>query len=143
MRDVAWAPSVGVGRGYLASAGQDKMVFVWTQDGAQGQWSRSALPVFGDVVWRVSWSVAGNVLAVSSGESADWAGVANQKSREADHDSAWATAGDGKVTLWKENLKGEFEEVSVRPRVELATPPRCRLQPITDCLPPTCTLHRS
>lgn len=39
------------------------------------------------MVWRVSWSVSGNVLAVSSG--------------------------DGKVSLWKENLKGAFEEVSV------------------------------
>lgn len=68
VRDVAWAPSVGVGKGYLASAGQDKTVFLWTQDSPTAQWSRSALPAFGDVVWRVSWSVAGNVLAVSSGE---------------------------------------------------------------------------
>ncbi len=43
-------------------------MFVWTQDGGRGEWSRSALPTFGDVVWRVSWSVAGNVLAVSSGK---------------------------------------------------------------------------
>lgn len=69
VRDVAWAPSVGVGRGYLASAGQDKTVFLWTQDSPQGAWNRSALPTFADVVWRVSWSVAGNVLAVSSGQS--------------------------------------------------------------------------
>lgn len=88
-------------------------MFVWTQDGAQGQWSRSALPTFGDVVWRVSWSVAGNVLAVSSGKSGS--GVAG-------HEGVvvmltWlyvVVTGDGKVTLWKENLKGEFEEVSVR-----------------------------
>ncbi|TFY73087.1 hypothetical protein EWM64_g10925, partial [Hericium alpestre] len=38
---------------------------------------------FPDVVWRVSWSLAGNILAVS--------------------------CGDGKVTLWKENLKGVWE----------------------------------
>ena len=41
---------------------------------------------FPDVVWRVSWSLAGNILAVS--------------------------CGDGKVTLWKENLKGVWECVS-------------------------------
>lgn len=38
------------------------------------------------VVWRVSWSLSGNVLAVSTG--------------------------DNKVTLWKETLKGEWEKVS-------------------------------
>ncbi|KAI5477056.1 vesicle budding-related protein, protein transporter SEC13 [Pseudohyphozyma bogoriensis] len=102
VRDVAWAPSVGVGRAYVASAGQDKTVYIWTQDSPRSQWSKVALEPsttspagagapagegkFGDVVWRVSWSVSGNVLAVSSG--------------------------DGKVSLWKENLQGKFEEVS-------------------------------
>ncbi|GAA5914210.1 hypothetical protein JCM8208_001519 [Rhodotorula glutinis] len=107
VRDVAWAPSVGVGKAYLASAGQDKAVCVWTQQDARSAWTRAVLDPsgtdaapqaqgqqqaqqgegrFGDVVWRVSWSVAGNVLAVSSG--------------------------DGKVSLWKENLKGVFENVS-------------------------------
>ncbi|KAM0793259.1 hypothetical protein ACM66B_000721 [Microbotryomycetes sp. NB124-2] len=104
VRDVAWAPSVGVGRAYLASAGQDKTVYIWTQDSPKSTWTNVALEPttaasagqaqqapgaegkFGDAVWRVSWSVSGNVLAVSSG--------------------------DGKVSLWKENLKGKFEEVS-------------------------------
>jgi protein transport protein SEC13 len=40
---------------------------------------------FPDVVWRVSWSVSGALLAVSSG--------------------------DNQVTLWKENLDGVFEQV--------------------------------
>jgi protein transport protein SEC13 len=35
--------------------------------------------------WRVSWSFSGNVLAVSGG--------------------------DNKVTLWKENLRGEWDRV--------------------------------
>jgi len=92
VRDVAWAPSIGIGRAYLASAGQDKVVKIWTQDSPTSEWQCAALepepgkPYFGDVVWRVSWSISGNVLAVSSG--------------------------DGKVSLWKENLKGVFEEVS-------------------------------
>lgn len=86
IRDVAWAPSVGVGKAYLASAGQDKTVFIWTQSDARSAWSKVALEPapqqqqgqgqqqqadgkFPDAVWRVSWSVAGNVLAVSSGAS--------------------------------------------------------------------------
>jgi len=38
---------------------------------------------FEAVLWRVSWSLSGNVLAVSGG--------------------------DNKVSLWKENLKGEWD----------------------------------
>jgi hypothetical protein len=65
---------------------QDKTVYIWTQDSARAPWSKVALEPtnvaptaggapagaegkFGDVVWRVSWSVSGNVLAVSSGQS--------------------------------------------------------------------------
>ena len=117
MRDVAWAPNVGLPRAYIATAGQDKMVYVWTKDGTNGAWVKTALDPssissstpapsqtvaataggsvagagaaggkFPDVVWRVSWSLAGNVLAVS--------------------------CGDGKVTLWKESLKGAWECVN-------------------------------
>ena len=100
VRDVAFAPGVGLPRTYLASAGQDRQVFVWTQDSPGQAWNKRVLDPapylsggqategrFPDVVWRVSWSVTGNVLAVA--------------------------AGDGKVSLWKENLKGgEWECVS-------------------------------
>ncbi|KAF8127346.1 WD40-repeat-containing domain protein [Mycena galopus ATCC 62051] len=72
VRDVAWAPSVGLTRSYIATASQDRTVLCWVRDGPAGQ----QIP---DVVWRVSWSLAGNLLAVS--------------------------CGDGKVTLWKENLR--------------------------------------
>jgi len=40
---------------------------------------------FDNVVWRVSWSPSGNILAVSGG--------------------------DNKVSLWKENLRGQWEKV--------------------------------
>ncbi|KAF7315327.1 Transcription elongation factor SPT5 [Mycena indigotica] len=96
VRDVAWAPSVGLARSYIATASQDRTVCVWVKDAPNGQWTRSTLDPasageaaggkFPDVVWRVSWSLAGNLLAVS--------------------------CGDGKVTLWKENLKGVWECVS-------------------------------
>ncbi|KAF5375860.1 hypothetical protein D9615_008189 [Tricholomella constricta] len=103
VRDVAWAPNIGLPRSYIATASQDKTVLIWTKDTPTSQWVKTALdpsstlnsptstaPLpagkFPDVVWRVSWSLAGNLLAVS--------------------------CGDGKVTLWKENLKGVWECVS-------------------------------
>jgi protein transport protein SEC13 len=100
VRDVAWAPSIGLPRSYIATASQDKTVLIWTKDSPTASWvktpldpssisaagSNAAPGKFPDVVWRVSWSLAGNILAVS--------------------------CGDGKVTLWKENLKGVWECVS-------------------------------
>ena len=94
-RDVAIAPSLGLPRTYLASGSQDRTVLVWTQAGLDAPWNKTALQPspgaadptkFPDTVWRVSWSVSGNVLAVS--------------------------CGDGKVSLWKENLKGNWECIS-------------------------------
>ncbi|KAG2002307.1 protein transporter SEC13 [Coprinopsis cinerea AmutBmut pab1-1] len=103
VRDVAWAPNTGLPRSYIATASQDKTVLIWTKDSPSAPWVKTALDPssaltsptagtpspagkFPDVVWRVSWSLAGNLLAVS--------------------------CGDGKVTLWKENLKGNWECVS-------------------------------
>ncbi|EON99769.1 putative protein transport protein sec13 protein [Phaeoacremonium minimum UCRPA7] len=82
VRDVAWSPTV-LQKSYIASASQDKTVRIWTSDPASpGQWHTKVLN-FEKEVWRVSWSLSGNVLAVSGG--------------------------DNKVTLWKENLRGEWE----------------------------------
>lgn len=87
VRDVAWSPNVGLSKQYIASASQDKTVYVHTQQVANGEWSSTKIDHdFKDTVWRLSWSLSGNVLAVSTG--------------------------DGKVTLWKENLEGVFELVS-------------------------------
>ncbi|TGZ84120.1 transport protein SEC13 [Ascodesmis nigricans] len=84
VRDVAWAPSI-LPKSYIASASQDKSVIIWTADSPNGPWNKKVLQMDA-VVWRVSWSLSGNVLAVSGG--------------------------DNKVTLWKETLKGEWEKVS-------------------------------
>ncbi|KAG2217318.1 hypothetical protein INT45_003512 [Circinella minor] len=84
VRDVAWAPNVGLPKSYLASCSQDKSVLIWTQDTPNAKWTKKTVrQKFPDVVWRVSWSLSGNVLAVS--------------------------CGDNKVTLWKENAKGDWE----------------------------------
>merc|ERR1712060_97154 len=68
VRDTAWAPSLGPGRQTLASCSQDRRVIIWTQkDG--GAWTPRVLHTFEDVVWHVSWSVSGNILAVSGGDN--------------------------------------------------------------------------
>jgi len=102
VRDVAWAPNIGLPRSYIATASQDKSVLIWTKDSPTSPWVKTALDPssnlasaggapppagkFPDIVWRVSWSLSGNLLSVS--------------------------CGDGKVTLWKENLTGQWECVS-------------------------------
>lgn len=97
VRDVAWAPNIGLPRSYLASCSQDRTVIIWSQDAGK-EWVKTQLDggsadkKFPDTVWRVSWSLSGNILAVS--------------------------CGDGKVTLWKEvvsstpGAKEEWECVS-------------------------------
>ncbi|GAB7363864.1 hypothetical protein MBLNU230_g4428t1 [Neophaeotheca triangularis] len=86
VRDVAWSPTP-LSKSYIASASQDRTVRIWTcASGADmadaGSWKCETLD-FEVVVWRVSWSMAGNVLAVS--------------------------AGDNRVSLWKEKMKGGWE----------------------------------
>ncbi|KAI8610921.1 WD40-repeat-containing domain protein [Chytriomyces sp. MP71] len=87
VRDVAWAPSIGLPTSYIASCSQDKTVSIWTQDSPTAPWVRKPLKAepFLDVVWRVSWSHSGNILAVS--------------------------CGDNKVSMWKENLEGVFDQI--------------------------------
>lgn len=83
VRDVCWSPSVLV-RSYIATASQDRTVLIWSQNN-QGEWQKQLLTEekFPDVCWRASWSLSGNILAVSGG--------------------------DNKVSLWKENLQGKWE----------------------------------
>lgn len=83
VRDVDWSPSILL-RSYIATASQDKTVLIWTQDG-NGTWQKQPLTEekFADVCWRCSWSLSGNILAVSGG--------------------------DNRVSLWKENLQGKWE----------------------------------
>ncbi|KAF6780222.1 hypothetical protein AHF37_00252 [Paragonimus kellicotti] len=108
VRDVAWAPSLNISRQMIASCGQDGRVIVWVSTSstnpnavhhgatlepseyAQRPGGTSWLPIvlhtYSDVVWHVSWSITGNILAVSGG--------------------------DNKVTLWKETLEGNWIALS-------------------------------
>lgn len=86
VRDVAWSPTP-LSKSYIASASQDHTVRIWTLPAGAviadaNAWIEETLD-FEVVVWRVSWSMAGNVLAVSGG--------------------------DNRVSLWKEKLKGGWE----------------------------------
>ena len=68
----------------LVSCSQDKKVLIWTRDAASRSWTTQEI-VFGCALWRVSWSVTGNILAVSGS--------------------------DNLVTLWKQNLLGKWEQL--------------------------------
>ena len=48
---------------------QDCRVIIWTNDGSSNAWISKTLHKFNDVVWHVSWSVTGNILAVSGGDN--------------------------------------------------------------------------
>ncbi|KAK2184986.1 hypothetical protein NP493_248g01029 [Ridgeia piscesae] len=86
VRDVAWAPSVGLPKSVIASCSQDCRVIIWMNDGKSGSWEPQILHKFNDVVWHVSWSITGNILAVSGG--------------------------DNKVSMWKETLDGRWVCIS-------------------------------
>ena len=94
VRDVAFAPSLAspsssasTSSPVLASAGQDGKVFVWSESRETGTWTPTLVNDFGSgqPVWRVSWSTAGGVLAVSDSR--------------------------GAVSLWKESVDGQWEQV--------------------------------
>ena len=87
IRDLSWAQYVGGTGLMLASCSQDKQVLIWTLE--NDEW-KEPVPVrkegFAEVVWRVSWSVTGTILAVSSG--------------------------DNKVTLFKQAVDGSWENLN-------------------------------
>ena len=59
-------------------------MIAWTEQ-ADGSWASKLVHNFNVPVWRVSWSVAGNILAVSDANNA--------------------------VSLWKETLDGVWQQV--------------------------------
>ncbi|KAG7268400.1 hypothetical protein CRUP_016274 [Coryphaenoides rupestris] len=93
VRDVGWAPSIGLPTSTIASCSQC-VRFTRMAGSTSGQcedptgntWKAKLLHKFNDVVWHVSWSITGNILAVSGG--------------------------DNKVTLWKESMDGQWACIS-------------------------------
>jgi protein transport protein SEC13 len=84
VRDVAWAPSSSLPCSTFASCSEDRSVFIWKQ--SEAGWEPSLLRAFDAPVWRVSWSITGTVLAVSTG--------------------------DHKVTLWKQAVDESWMQIS-------------------------------
>jgi protein transport protein SEC13 len=70
----------------IASASEDRNVYIWKQNDTNKVWTASLMNQFDAPVWRVSWSVTGNVLAVSTG--------------------------DHKVTLWKQSVDESWVQIS-------------------------------
>ncbi|XP_070397441.1 protein SEC13 homolog isoform X2 [Dermacentor albipictus] len=85
VRDVAWSPAAGQ-PSRIASCSQDCRVIIWTCNFNSGSWQPLLLGTFDDVVWLISWSLTGSVLAVSGG--------------------------DNNVTLWKESRDGSWACIS-------------------------------
>ena len=86
VRDVCWSVNMGLPMNTIASCGQDNKVFIWTQNEPGGEWNKTLLNDFGAPVWRLSWSVMGNVLAVSDANNM--------------------------VTVWKESVDGRWNRIS-------------------------------
>ncbi|CAN7104458.1 unnamed protein product [Brassica rapa subsp. narinosa] len=86
VRDVAWAPNLGLPKSTIASGSQDGKVVIWTVGKEGEQWEGKVLNDFKAPVWRVSWSLTGNLLAVSDGNN--------------------------NVTVWKEAVDGEWQQVT-------------------------------
>lgn len=58
---------------------------IWSQAKASENWEKVVLCELGSTAWRVSWSITGNVLAVSGA--------------------------DNKVSLWKQAIDGNWQNV--------------------------------
>jgi protein transport protein SEC13 len=87
IRDVSWSPNVGLNYETIASCSQDRTVVIWTKGSEDGKWTKKqTLPKFQGTVWKLSWSVTGNILAVS--------------------------ASDNSVSLWKESEDGNYKNIS-------------------------------
>jgi protein transport protein SEC13 len=96
VRDVAWAPNVAVGTDTIASCGQvtsivasllmnqDKAVKFFSFNADKKSWDCLEMGLE-TPVYRLSWSVAGNVVAASEGS--------------------------GRVTLFKQHLDGSWRAV--------------------------------
>ncbi|KAI9115804.1 hypothetical protein K1719_013473 [Acacia pycnantha] len=86
VRDVAWAPNLGLPKSTIASASQDGKVIIWTVAKEGDQWAGKVLHDFKTPVSRVSWALNGITLAVSDENN--------------------------NVTLWKEAVDGEWQQVT-------------------------------
>jgi len=70
VRDVAWCPNVSFSnQSMIASCSQDRSVIIWTSTDGNKTWKGQVLNTFDDVIWHVSWSLNGDMLAISGGDN--------------------------------------------------------------------------
>jgi protein transport protein SEC13 len=69
VRDVAWAPNIGLQYDTVASGSQDRMVIIWQSSEKGGRFVKKQEMQFKATVWRLSWSVTGNLLAVTTSDN--------------------------------------------------------------------------
>jgi len=92
VRDVAWAPPILPNVNVVASCSEDGKVLIWTsekKEEREEEWKCTLLNEFEGPVWRVSWSLTAQLLAVSSGDS--------------------------DVSLWKQGLDGVWSQMTSVP----------------------------
>jgi protein transport protein SEC13 len=78
IRDLAFAPNLGLPQTCIATAGQDGKVVAWVELAANpGSWKPTVVKDYGPGMpaWSVSWSTAGTVLAVSAAGEDEGAAV--------------------------------------------------------------------
>ena len=67
VRDVAFANNIGLPYEIVASCSEDRTVSICKR--IDNKWTETKLPKFRVPVWRVSWSLAGNLLAVACADN--------------------------------------------------------------------------
>ncbi len=70
----------------IATCSEDRNVIIWKQTKPNEKWTTTVMKTFDAPVWRLSWSVTGNVLAVSTG--------------------------DHKVSLWKQSVDEKWIHIA-------------------------------
>lgn len=67
VRDVAWRPNLGIPSSSVAMCFEDGLVQIWSQDMEGQAWNMQVSWSVNDEAWRLAWSKAGCMLAVSYG----------------------------------------------------------------------------
>ena len=72
VRDVAWCCNIGLMSEMIASCSEDTTCKVWKKDAKTDSWKGEdvKIPEKENVpLWKVSWSLVGNMLAISGGDN--------------------------------------------------------------------------
>lgn len=67
VRDVSWRPYLGIPSSSVAACFEDGLIHIWSQEMEGQTWNALASWSVNDEAWRLAWSKAGCMLAVSSG----------------------------------------------------------------------------